>query len=94
MADKYKMKVDGAILSDIRLKSGKSMRDVAAQVGCNIGELSKWEREIFTPSEEMIVRMAEFFRRTDFIVIQIKRKLKLSDLERVRGVLRSVEEGL
>ncbi len=94
MADKYKMKIDGAILSKIRLESGKSMEDVATLIGCNKGELSKWEREIFTPSEDMIVRLAGFFRRTDFIVIQIKRKFKLADLERVRGVLRSVEEGL
>ena len=94
MAEKYKMKIDGAALSDIRLKSGKSMRDVASQIGCNIGEISKWEREIFVPSEEMIVKLAIFFRRRDFIVIQIKRKFKLADLERIRGVLRSVEEGL
>jgi transcriptional regulator with XRE-family HTH domain len=93
MAEKYKMRVDGAVLSNIRLQSGKSMEEVAGHVGCNKGELSKWEREMFTPSEEMIVRLAGFFRRTDFIIIQVKRKFKLADLERLRGVLRSVEEG-
>lgn len=92
MAEKYKMRVDGAILSDIRIKSGKSMRDVASQIGCNIGELSKWEREMFVPGEDKIIKLATFFRRADFIIIHIRRKFTMADLDRVRGVLRSLEE--
>jgi transcriptional regulator with XRE-family HTH domain len=93
MAEKYKMRIDGAVLSNIRIESGKSMQEVAMQVGCNKGEISKWERGMFVPSEAMIVKMAFFFRRTDFIVIHVKRKMKLAELERVWGLLRSVEEG-
>lgn len=59
--------VDGQKLSAARLKAERSLQDVADAIGCNKGDVSKWEREVMAPSEERIYRMADYLKTAEFI---------------------------
>ena len=49
--------VDGAKLTAARLEAGLSMEEVAAKIGGNKSNLSRWERGIVHPSERAILKL-------------------------------------
>ena len=64
---KEEFTVDGAKLTAARIEAGLSMDDVAARIGGNKSNLSRWERGLFNPSEGAILRLALVLQRVDFI---------------------------
>jgi transcriptional regulator with XRE-family HTH domain len=65
-----KLRVDGAKLTEARLRAQLSMRDVVQQLGdgCNKSSVSRWEQGTLIPSRERIFKLAELYGCGDFIV--------------------------
>ena len=59
--------VDGAKLTAARLEAGLSMEDVAAKIGGNKSNLSRWERGIVHPSERAILKLVVLLKSGSFV---------------------------
>jgi DNA-binding transcriptional regulator YiaG len=59
--------VDGAKLTTLRIEACLSMEEVAAVLGCNKSNLSRWERGVVQPSERAILELVVLFKRADFV---------------------------
>jgi DNA-binding transcriptional regulator YiaG len=59
--------VDGAKLTALRIEAGLSMEEVAANLGCNKSNLSRWERGVVQPSERAILELVVLFKQCDFV---------------------------
>jgi predicted transcriptional regulator len=59
--------VDGAKLTDARLKAGLRLIDVARRLGTGKGTVSKWELETTVPSEERIEKMVKMLGTNSFV---------------------------
>ncbi len=55
----------GGILRQFRLKSGKTLSQVAQEVGCSIGNVSGWERGITAIPVKNIDRVASAYGLTE-----------------------------
>ncbi len=53
--------VDGAALTDARIKAGKSLQDVAEACGRDRSTVSRWERGVQIPSAEDVLKMLKCF---------------------------------
>ena len=60
--------VDGAKLSEARVKAGMAMEGIAAALECNKSQVSRWEQGVLVPSEERIWKLVELLGSSGFII--------------------------
>jgi predicted transcriptional regulator len=65
---KRAISIDGNILTNARMKAGYSLSDAANLLNCNASTLSRWERSLYVPPAEMIVKMMTLYK-ADYRVI-------------------------
>lgn len=61
--------VDGAKLSDIRIKADLNLLDIAKLLGTGKGSVSKWEMGTLIPSEERIKKLVEILETNEFVKV-------------------------
>lgn len=59
--------IDGESFSSIRIRENLSLSDVAAFLGCNKSQVSRWERGLGFPSEDRIRKMTELLKSWEFV---------------------------
>ena len=59
--------VDGKKLTDARFAAGLSLDQVASKLGCNKGNISRWERGKIVPTSVFILKMVLLYGRFDFV---------------------------
>ena len=61
--------VDGERLTSSRMKSGLSLDEVASKLGCNKGNISRWERGKVVPTYKFILQLILLYDRHDFVKV-------------------------
>ena len=59
--------VDGQKLTSYRLEAGMSIDEVARKVGCNKGNVSRWEQSKSIPTYCFIIQLILLYKRFDFV---------------------------
>lgn len=60
--------VDGAKLTEARVAKGMPMSALAAALGCNKSQVSRWETGELVPSEARIQKMTELLETWSFVI--------------------------
>ncbi len=59
----------GERLKELRISKGVSQKEIANAIGVDISSISYWERDVYEPKANYIVKMARFFSvSTDYLL--------------------------
>ena len=67
---KHKMLLDGAKLTECRIRAAMTGLEVGKYLGCNKSAISRYEREENTPRDEQILKLVALFGTLEFVKMQ------------------------